>query len=191
MNPGGQSWEGWPHPRTKEVQREGAGHLIKGKLNSHPGVPTPGMNSRPMTQSQRSGGETVVPRPAGTSPRRPQACWLTLTFEKQRRLMCVQVCVFSACHHPIPNHQRERPKPPHPHHAPTADPAVLPLPGRNQLMATNLWGLENAVKAVISGEGPQQYASWQVRMLGSDLVARGDSLQLDFLGREGHSRTCV
>lgn len=65
-----------------------------------------------------------------------------------------------------------------------ADPAVLPLPSCNQLMATNLWGLENAVKAVISGEGPQQCASWQSRMLGTDLVARGDSLQLGLLGRE-------
>lgn len=50
---------------------------------------------------------------------------------------------------PYPHHQ----PPPYPH-APMADPAVFPLPSCNQLMATNLWGLENAVKAVISGEGP-------------------------------------
>lgn len=52
-------------------------------------------------------------------------------------------------------------------------------------MATNHWGLENAANAVISGEGPQEHASRQVRVLGNDLVAQRDNLQLGFLRREG------
>lgn len=89
-----------------------------------------------MIHSQSSGKEAMVPRPAVTTFRHLQAYCLTFTL-CLRRLMCVQVS-FLHVTHPIPNHQRERPKPPHPHHIPMADPAVLPLPSCNQLMATNL-----------------------------------------------------
>lgn len=86
-----------------------------------------------MMHSQSSGKEAMVPRPAVTTFRHLQTYCLTFTLcLKSREGLCVSRCVsFLHVTHPIPNHQRERPKP----HIPMA---VLPLPSCNQLMATNL-----------------------------------------------------
>lgn len=123
---------------------------------------------------------------------------LHFVFEKQRSLVCASGvrCRFCMplCYPPTPSPTIEEKGQSLciSHHTPMTDPTVLPLSSCNQLMVTNLWGLENAAKAVISGEGPQQYASCQVRMLGTDLVAQRDNMRLGFLGRErGDSRACV